>query len=150
MMLVRFLLSLLLMCAFELRAEEATVQMIIHPPLRVIVNTRNEIPRLTRKEVSDIFLKKKLRWKDTTAIIPYDLRFDDPLREQFSRFIHQRSPFFIKNYWQQKIFGGYELPPFEKSRSEIATAVAGERGAIGYVPMNMPLPSTVRELEISK
>jgi ABC-type phosphate transport system substrate-binding protein len=145
---LQIVLFILLFACVESAASDGKVKVIIHPPLRVIVNIGNKTTRMTRKEVSDIFLRKRIRWADNTPAVPLDLKYDDPTRVEFSKFIHGRSPSFIKNYWQQMIFGGYELPPLEKTVDEVLIAVAADRGAIGYIPIDVAVPDTVKEIEI--
>lgn len=142
----RLILTVLLLLTVNGFAESPTVS--IRPPVKVIVAAGNDTTQLSRKQVSDIFLKKTLRWKNAMSIVPFDLKYDDPARELFSKFIHGRSPSFIKKYWQQQIFSGYNLPPLEKDRKEIAQAVAAEPGAVGYVPAEMDLPANVKEIEV--
>lgn len=145
----RLILSLLLLLITARGlAGDAAVKIIIHPMVKIIVAAGNDTTQLSRKQISDIFLKKTIRWKNNLAIVPFDLKYDDPAREMFSKLIHGRSPAFIKKYWQQQIFSGSNLPPVEKGAEAIVQAVAAEPGAVGYVPAEMDLPASVKEIEI--
>jgi len=119
-----------------------------HIGVKVIVRAGNKTISLTRKEISNIFLKKMTRWPDQTSITPFDLKYDSAARGIFSKNIHGRSPSFIKNYWQQKIFAGYELPPLEKEPAVVLQAVGSTEGGIGYVPGDLELPKSVKEIEV--
>ena len=129
--------------------EAPGVKMVTHyGGIKVIVQAKNKILSLTKKEVSDIFLRKKTQWPDRTTITPFDLKYDSKVREVFSKQFHGRSPMFIKKYWQQKIFGGYELPPLEKEPSDALHSVAKTDGGICYIPANVELPPSVKEIAI--
>ena len=144
-----FLVIFLLLTLNVMTGEAHEVKIIRHyGRIRVIVHSNNKILSLTKKEVSDIFLRKKTQWPDRTPITPFDLKYNSDVREIFSKQFHGRSPMFIKNYWQQKIFGGYELPPLEKEPSDALLSVAKTDGGICYVPANVELPASVKEVAI--
>ena len=105
---------------------------------QVIVHADNPHARLTRKELSKLFLKKTTRWKETNELIyPVDQLEDSLVRERFSRDIHRKKLSAIKAYWQQQIFSGREIPPMEKaSDQEVLEYVEQKTGALGYVSVS--------------
>jgi len=109
-------------------------------PFSVIVHSSNAETSLTKREVSDFFLKKLTKWKDGRSVVPIDLVEDSRIRISFSRAIHGRQVFAIKSYWQQQIFSGRAVPPREMdSEEEIVHFVARSQGAIAYVSTTTPL-----------
>lgn len=103
-------------------------------PFLIIVNSKNTISSVDRKFLSDVFLKKVTRWNNDEGIRPVDLLPKSPVRQKFSDVILKRSVSEVKNYWQQRIFAGYDVPPAElQLDSEVIKFVSNNTGAIGYV-----------------
>jgi ABC-type phosphate transport system substrate-binding protein len=102
--------------------------------IKIIVNKSNTVDNLSEKEVSDLFLKKKLYWKDKMKANPVDQGKDSKTRNEFSKKIHGKSSAAINAYWQKQIFAGRNVPPPEKqSDSTVIEYVKNNKGAIGYV-----------------
>jgi len=101
---------------------------------KIIVNKANQVESLSKKEVSNIFLKQKIKWEDKTKIIPVDLSSKSQHREVFSSNIHNKSVNQVRAYWQQSVFAGKASPPLEKSDdAAVIEYVKANKGAIGYV-----------------
>lgn len=101
---------------------------------KVIVNDSVKARSLSKKTVSDYFLKKAKKWTDGTAVVPVDQIESSAVRDQFSRAVHGKPPAAIKSYWNQQIFSGRDVPPVEKkSDAEVLAYVKANPGAIGYV-----------------
>ena len=106
----------------------------------VIVNKSNNVSGLSKSQVSRMFLKKVFTWKDGTSVKPIDLTPGHKVRQSFSQEIHGRNVYSIKNYWQQMIFAGRDVPPLEKeTEKEIIQYVSSNPNAIGYVSSNQSL-----------
>ncbi len=107
----------------------------------VIVHASNPHSKLTKEEISILFLKKITRWKETNELVyPVDQLKNSSLREEFSRDVHQKKISAIKAYWQQQIFSGREVPPMEKaSDQEVLKYVEQKSGAIGYVSASVDI-----------
>src|SRR5262249_53583096 len=89
---------------------------------------------VTRKFLSDAFLKKATRWPQDEPIRPVDLGPDAPARQRFSEDVHGRSVGAVKSYWQQVLFSGRDLPPPEfDGDDEVVQYVLKHPGAVGYV-----------------
>src|ERR1700686_5140101 len=54
----------------------------------IIVNAGNPVPVLTRRAVSDIFLKRLTTWRHGERAKPVDLPVSSPVRESFTRAVH--------------------------------------------------------------
>ncbi|MEO5769556.1 MAG: phosphate ABC transporter substrate-binding protein [Polyangia bacterium] len=105
------------------------------PAFRVIVNPENPTTNVDRKFVADIFLKKATRWGQLDSVVrPVDLRPDSPARRAFDEEVLRRSVSAVRNYWQQMVFTGRDVPPPElNSEEEMVAYVLRYPGAIGYV-----------------
>jgi len=127
--LFRFICCILFLFASQFSSGDQASQ-----SFRVIVNAHNSVKSLKPAALSEIFLKKVVVWPDEMIIQPLDLPADSAVRIQFTDTIHQRSMAWIKNYWQQRIFSGKELPPREmKTDEDVIKFVMTHQGAIGYV-----------------
>ena len=101
---------------------------------KIIVNSSNPISSLTKKQVSDLFLKKVDKWDHGLKVMPVDQSITAPVREVFSKEILNRSGRQVKSYWQQQLFSGSSVPPPEEgSDNSILNYVKANPGAIGYV-----------------
>src|SRR5687768_16764819 len=88
------------------------------PAYQVVVNASNPITKLSRNEVSRIFLKREPTWKHGGSILPVDLERSSKTRATFTKDVHGRSVTAIGTFWQQQIFAGKQVPPPEKSEDE--------------------------------
>jgi ABC-type phosphate transport system substrate-binding protein len=104
------------------------------PDFRVIVHPENPATSFTREFLTDAFLKRTTRWGDGEMLRPVDQRSTSPARLKFSEAVLRRSVAAVKNYWQQRIFSGRDLPPPElDSDDAVVSYVMSHRGALGYV-----------------
>ena len=114
----------------------------------VIINSSNSIKSLDRQFLSDIYFKRVSHWVNDGTITPVDLKPDSPVRREFSEAILSRSVSGIRNYWQQLIFSGRDVPPPELSDdNEVIQFVRNNRGAIGYVS-RLPENNGVKIIDI--
>ncbi len=114
----------------------------------VIVNKSNNVASLSKSQVSRIFLKKVFTWKDGSSIKPIDLPPDSQARKAFTQKVHGRNIYSIKNYWQQMIFAGRQIPPLEKkTEQEIIDYVSSTPEAIGYISLKTNLEN-VKAIEV--
>lgn len=117
---------------------------------KVIVNVDNSTTSLSPKELSDIFLKKHLKWKNNENIIPVDMSSRSAVREDFSNVVHGKTVSAVKSYWQQFVFAGKGTPPVEKNNDiEVVEYVKRNPGAIGYVSLNSDV-SGVKVISLNK
>lgn len=110
-------------------ATDATAQ-----SFKVIVNEANATETISQSELADIFLKKKTKWEDGTAIVPVDLSANSATRKIFSRQVLNKGVGEIRTYWQQAAFSGSGTAPLERaSDSDVVSFVKANPGAVGYV-----------------
>ena len=119
-------LPLLLAPALRADTTPAAFVLIVHPD--------NPTSAAPRDFVSQAFLKTITRWQNGELIRPVDLAPESATRALFSERVLKRSVMAIRNYWQQRIFSGRDLPPPElEADAAVIAFVARNRGAIGYV-----------------
>ena len=116
---------------------------------KVVVNGRQKTERLSKDEVSRIFLKKVTRWDSGTEIRVVQPKVDSVVRHAFDPAVHKLPPAAIRAYWAQMVFSGRDVPPVEKANDEaIVDFVAENPGAIGVVSDGAALAKGVKVLEL--
>jgi ABC-type phosphate transport system substrate-binding protein len=124
------LVGLLAPCALHVATSRAASGV----SFRVVVNASNSASAFDRRFLAEAFLKKATRWADGSTIRPVDLNGESPVRQRFSEDVLGRPVVAVKNYWQQNLFSGRDLPPPElDTDDEVVRFVAKHDGAIGYV-----------------
>jgi hypothetical protein len=114
------------------------------PHVVVVVSAASSIPALTKIQVSDIFLKKLVKW-DRRTLVPVDRERASKLRELFSTAVHGRSTETIISYWNIQVFSGREVPPDTRSSdADVLAFVRANPNAIGYVTPGTPLSPEVK------
>lgn len=118
---------------------------------KIVVNKNNSLVSISKKQLSNIFLKKIYEWDDGLQIQPVDLVTSD-CRKNFSKEILQKSIPAIKAYWQNQIFTGRGIPPPEKANDqEVLKYVQSHKGAIGYISSNTKIKNyDIKILEIKE
>jgi|GEM_PF-405967 len=107
---------------------------------QIIVPAQMGIESLDISFVADAFLKKRTRWPDSSPIRPVDLWPASPVRALFSETVLKRPVVAVRNYWQEKIFSGRDLPPPEfDSDLAVVRYVSSHDGALGYVSLSAKL-----------
>ena len=101
---------------------------------KLVANSNVRIDSLAKKEVSDLFMKKKSKWDNGAPVVAVDQVETSSIREGFSKGVHGKTTAAVKSYWNQQIFSGRDVPPVEKrSDAEVLAFVRSTPGAIGYV-----------------
>lgn len=130
MWLLPMFFGLCLLVHEALAADKVEFQVIVHP------NVKTE--QLDREFVADSFLKKVTRWESGATIYPVDLHSRSEIRAAFSGHVLKRSVAAVRNYWQQRIFSGRDVPPPEfDSEAAVVRYVKDHPGAIGYVSADL-------------
>jgi ABC-type phosphate transport system substrate-binding protein len=118
-------------------------------PFRIIVNADNDIPRLSRVDAANVFLKRVQVWETEDTIIVVDQTPTSPVRRSFTREILKRDVGAVRTYWTQVIYSGLAVPPTERrTDSEVIEFVAMHPTAVGYVSARTRLPEVVREVPL--
>lgn len=115
----------------------------------VVVNRANPVSEISRADLARMFLKQTPRWSNGQSVEPVDLVGSSPIREAFSRRVHQRSASSVISYWRQQIFSGRGVPPPEQANEAgVIRYVSGHAGAVGYVSATANV-STVKVLRVT-
>ena len=138
-----FLLSFaLFLLAGKAHAANATV--------KLVVNSSNKTPSITKAKAADLFLKRVTRWDAGGAVTPVDLSEKNATRAAFCREVLGKEVIWVKSYWQKMIFSGRATPPAElSSEAEVLEYVRNNADAIGYVAEGAALPAGVRALSVT-
>ena len=116
---------------------------------KVVVNDSQKTDRLSKDEVSRIFLKKVTRWDSGVEIRVVQPKVDSVVRHAFDPAVHKLPPAAVRAYWAQMVFSGRDVPPVEKSNDEaILDFVAENPGAIGVVSEGATLAKGVKVLDV--
>jgi ABC-type phosphate transport system substrate-binding protein len=119
------------------------------PGFQVVVNAANPAQSITRRQLSDMFLKKLTHWPDGTAVEPVEPPEKSMTRAYFlSDVMGGKSALALKTFWQKRVFSGRDTPPVEKgSDEEVVAFVKANPGAVGYVAATAPVAG-VKVLEL--
>lgn len=100
----------------------------------VVVNPENPILSLTREQVVDIYMGRRLYFPDGNAAQPIDHPSDSRLRADFYRKLVDRSIPQINAYWARLQFTGRATPPgVMDSAGSVLKTVRQKREAIAYL-----------------
>lgn len=129
-------------CAASLGAQDV--------PYRIVVHASNPVARLTRDQVSRIFLRKATLWDNRQPVLPVDQATDSPVRRTFTKQIHHRTIASVQTWWQQQTFAGAGVaPPERASDEEVLDYIRKYPNAIGYVRANMTVGADIKVLLVT-
>ena len=116
---------------------------------RLVVHKSNPIAQLTRDQVSRIFLRKITLWDTHRPVLPVDQASDSPVRNAFTKQIHQRTIASIQTWWQQQTFAGTGVaPPERASDTEVLEYIRRYPDAIGYVRAGTQVGADVKVIAV--
>jgi ABC-type phosphate transport system substrate-binding protein len=125
-----------------LRAQDVTY--------RVVVHKSNSVARLSRDQVSKIFLRKVTLWDNRQPVLPVDQAAESPVRRAFTKQVHQRTIASVQTWWQQQTFAGVGVaPPERASDADVLDYVRKYPNAIGYVRAGTPLGANIKTVDVS-
>lgn len=105
---------------------------------------------LSKKDVSDVFLRRKVKWDDGSSVRPVDLPVGSRTRTAFSTDVLNRKVSAVKSYWQRMIFSGRSTPPPEVNNDrEVLSFLRRNSGAIGYVASGTSIGDGLRVVRVS-
>jgi len=115
-----------------LRAAPAAAQ--VEGNFVVIVNSANPVSTLSRQQVADIFMKQMRQWSHGGDVHPVDQPAVAPVRDAFSRVVHNKPAAAVASWWGQQMFSGRAVPPPQRPNDRgVNTFVREDALAIGYV-----------------
>ena len=107
---------------------------------RVVVHRTNAAESVSRRQLSELYLKKVTRWPDGSTVVPVEPPETSVTRAYFLSEVLGKSAFAVKAFWNKRVFAGRDTPPVEKrSDEEVVAFVRSTPGAIGYVAPTSPI-----------
>lgn len=101
--------------------------------IAVVVHPSSHIGRLSQQEVASIFLGQS-QGLGNQALRPFDLPYDDPLRENFYRRIANLTLEQVQTRWARMLFSGRASVPKVAASAQDALLLVSERPeGIAYV-----------------
>jgi ABC-type phosphate transport system substrate-binding protein len=117
----------------------------------VVVNQANPLGRMSRAELSKLFLKRATTWPGGAAAVPYDLSGASSTRKAFTQGVHGRPLWIVMAFWQQEIASGRAQPPVVcASEAAVLEAVSNDPGGVAYVAEGLALPPGVKVLTLDQ
>jgi ABC-type phosphate transport system substrate-binding protein len=114
-------------------------------PYRVVVHVSNPVARLTRAQVSQLFLRGVVVWNHRQPVLPVDQAPGSPVRRSFTKEVHRRTVASVQTYWQQQTFAGRGVaPPERASDTDVLAYIRRFPNAIGYVHADANLGSNIK------
>lgn len=107
----------------------------------VIVSAKNPLSKLTKDQVSQIFLGQAKTFYTGGQAVPLDLPEGSDLRKTFYQTVLNKSPAQMKAYWSKMEFSGSGQAPKMLSAEEIVKLVAENPKFIGYVDASAVTPA---------
>jgi ABC-type phosphate transport system substrate-binding protein len=105
--------------------------------LVLVVSSRSSIERLSREDAINIFMGRYRKAPDDSAIRPFDLEGDSPVRKVFYRRLIDKRLEEVNAYWARLVFAGRTVPPTQaKGQDDMLEKLASDPHAIGYVDRN--------------
>jgi ABC-type phosphate transport system substrate-binding protein len=115
----------------------------------VVVNQANPLHRMSRAELSKLFLRRTSTWPGGAVAVPFDLSGTSPTRKAFTEGVHGKPLWVVVAFWQQEIASGRSQPPAVCATEEAALqAVSGDPGAIAYISEGLTLSPGVKVLTV--
>ncbi len=116
----------LLSTALFSQASVAEVAVIVHPS--------NSLTKISKSEVSDIYLGRAEEFANGLVAEPLDQASQSPLRRQFTKSVLGMDEGGLKNHWSKLMFSGRGQPPEALNGDEaVKEAVAANPHGIGYI-----------------
>lgn len=119
--------------------------------ITIISNTSVPETSLTRLDIKNIYLGKKIFW-DNNSKIRFASLSDGKANKVFLADYINKTPAQYKGYWEKMVFTGDGLAPvYFNSAKKLIEFVSVTEGAIGFVDTNeVPLSETVRTIDVSQ
>ena len=104
----------------------------------IIAHQNTPETTVSAKDLQEIFLGKRVQWKDNTAIHPATVK-EPELHEAFLKQYVKKTPSQWIAHWKRMVFTGNGTPPQQfTTQQELLKYVADTAGAIGYVDAEFP------------
>jgi ABC-type phosphate transport system substrate-binding protein len=116
---------------------------------QVIVHPSVQGTKITRANLSALFMGRTSRWGDKAQAMPVDQSMKAPPRRAFTAAVIGLSMGELQLYWQRRVVGDHVFPPpIKSSDEEVIGYVVANAGAIGYVSPDAAIPEGVKILVV--
>ncbi len=106
----------------------------VQADIAVVVNPENQVRKLNKREVTDLFMGRDAAFPGGMTALPLDLPLGDQTRDIFYKKISGKSVAEVNAYWARLIFRGRATPPqVAPGKKEVTEMVANNRNAIAYI-----------------
>ena len=99
-----------------------------------VVSAKSSIQSLSKNDISDIFLGRKIRFPNGQQAVPLDLQVGSVSRDEFYTSVVGMSAVQLKAHWSKIIFTGRGKPP--KAIADgvaLRKLIASDVQSIGYI-----------------
>lgn len=112
---------------------------------QVVVHPSVQGTRISRTNLSALFMGKTSRWGDKAQAMPVDQSAKAPVRRAFTVSVIGLSMGELQMYWQRRVAADRIFPPpIKGSDEEVLRYVAATAGAVGYVGPETAIPEGVK------
>lgn len=94
----------------------------------VITSTKNKLTKVTKKELTDIYLKKTNKIRGIT-VIPISNRKN---YAEFCKNVMKKTPKQLRAYWARELYKGTKKPPKMRNDKQIKNAIKRNPKVISY------------------
>ena len=130
--------SLILALSLTLATVLATARAWAATDLVVIANPTSGVDRMSRDEVTAIFMGRAKKLPSGITALPIDQTASGPDKARFYGELINKELSEVNSYWARLIFSGQGSPPRQADNSaEVLDIVSSNKGAIGYVPRSL-------------
>jgi hypothetical protein len=132
-----FTLSLLItlgLMSGSILSEKAIANDVLRSSLVVVASDDFKISQLTKSEVEDIFLQKRVHGLDQQTFVPVFLPDHSHAAVEFADSVLGKSVKQLRAYWNLKVLTGRLKPPVVMNTpEEVITFLSKNRGSLGYL-----------------
>jgi ABC-type phosphate transport system substrate-binding protein len=102
----------------------------------VVVNKKNTIEKVSKKQLKNIFLKKQ-HYIGEQKVIAINISANMPLRMYFEKSILGMDRDRLNSFWTKQHFQGVSPPSTQSSTNSVKLFVQNVDGAIAYLPKSL-------------
>ena len=118
-----------------------------HADVLIIANKNVKDSVITKADLKEIFLGKKVQWTDNTKIRFVTLKESDPHKTFLKTYINKSAKQY-SNYWRKMVFTGKgKIPKSFATNAAMIKYVSGTSGAIGYIGSSTK-PANVKTINV--
>lgn len=116
----------------------------------VLIIGHKNVPEttLTKHDVQEIFLGKRVQWRDHTTIHPVTVKVPQTHQAFLKQYLNKPKAKW-NAYWKRMVFTGQGSPPEQVETQEaLLEFVVNTKGAVGYIDVERPVVENVTIIEV--